>query len=128
MDEEDLGYFSRFQPFETEAAVQRQTQMARCAALGRALWGKTADDLRRQLQQKFPDVPSGFTVADFRELLDVSQRVESLAMLERRNAWLTWLTTLSGSTGTISVGTQRFTAWQARSEIVRRAIDCLEQR
>ena len=125
MDEEDLGYFSQFRPFETKTAVQRQIQLARCAALGKGLWGRTADDLRRQLQQVYPEVPSGFSMADFRELLDVSERVGSLDILERRNAWLT---SLSGFAGTISVGRQRFTAWQARSEIVRRAIDYLEQR
>jgi hypothetical protein len=80
MDEEEFDAFMKLRPFGTEDAMRWDGQVrgnvGLSMTLGSALWGKTSDDLQRQL----------------------------------------------------SFGTQAFTVWEARREIVRRAIDDLEKR
>ena len=59
----------------------------------------------------------------FRYSLRESSRLASAPSLDDpRNAWVRRLV----HDGTISVGTQRLTEWEARVEIVRRAIDYLQ--
>ncbi len=122
MDEDELGWIGKLQPFGTTEAAEWEARLGRCDSLGKALWGGTAEDLRRQLQKSHPDVPRGFDLADFQVLLRESSRLASLSLDDPRNAWVRRLV----HDGTISVGTQRLTEWEARVEIVRRAIDYLQ--
>jgi hypothetical protein len=111
------------QPYKREDAMGADAQMRRCDALGFALWGRKPEDLQRQLLAPYPEIPLGFTLTDFRLL---QKRVEAISALssDRRHAWLS---RLQASAGSISVGGQRFTAWEARCEVVRRAIAYLEK-
>jgi hypothetical protein len=122
MDEDELGWIGKLQPFGTTEAAQWEARLGRCDSLGKALWGRTAEDLRRQLQKSHPDVPPGSDLADFQLLLRESSRLASLNLDDPRNAWVRRLV----NDGTISVGTQQLTEWEARVEIVRRAVDYLQ--
>lgn len=122
MDEGELDWVGKLQPFGTAEAAQSEARLGRCDSLGKALWGRTAEDLRRQLLKSHPDVPSGFDLADFQVLLRESSRLASLDLDDPHNAWARLL--VHG--GTISVGGQQLTEWEARVEIVRRAIDYLQ--
>jgi len=100
-------------------------QLRRGMTLGIALWGSTLDDLRRQLLAPSPEIPPGFELADFRELERSAQEILA-GLSDPRFASLSQ-SHLAFSSHTIVVGIQRFTAWEARCEIVRRAIDYLEK-
>jgi hypothetical protein len=119
MDEDELGWIGKLRPFGTADAAQLEAQVGRCASLGQALWGRTAEDLRRQLQKSSPDVPPGFDLADFQLLQRESSRFASMNLDDPRNAWARPMLAFPKS---IQVGTQRFTEWEARAEIIRRAI------
>jgi hypothetical protein len=99
-----------------------EARLGRCDSLGKALWGRTAADLRRQLQKSHPDVPRGFDLADFQVLLREISRLASLNLDDPRNAGVRRLV----HDEIISVGTQQLPEWEARVEIVRRAIDYLQ--
>jgi hypothetical protein len=122
MDEDELGWIGRLQPFGTTEAAQWEVRLSRCDSLGKALWGRTAEDLRRQLQKSYPDLPRGFVLADFQVLLRESSRLASLNLDDPRNAWARRLV----HPGAISIGAQQLTEWEARVEIVRRAINYLQ--
>jgi hypothetical protein len=84
MDEEafDSWMHSRHsRPFGREDAKRAEAQLLRCtkllATLGVALWGRTSGDLQRQLLAASPEVPSGFDLPDFRELLYVTTQMIS---------------------------------------------------
>jgi hypothetical protein len=123
MDNDELGWISKLQAFGTTDAAQWEARLGRCASLGHALWGRTAEDLRHQLQKSYPDIPRGFDLADFQLLLRESSRLASMNPDDPRNAWARPMLLVNKS---ISVGTQRFSEWEARAEIVRRAIKFLD--
>lgn len=125
MDEEEFDSQMELQAFGTRDAMRRDAELRRRMTLGDALWGRTSDDLQRQLIAPHPKIPSGFDLADFRELLTLSARIGSLDLSDRRNAWLH---PLLFPASTVLVNSQRFTVWEARYEIVRRAIEYLENR
>ena len=100
MNEEEFDSLMEWRPFGTEDAMRADARARRCTALGIALFGETAGDMHRQLLAPYPAIPSGFDLADFREL----------------------------QKSTVVVGTQHLTVWQARGEIIRRAIEYLENR
>ena len=116
MDEEEFDALIQSRRFGTEDAKRADIQYRRGLSLAATLWGKTADDLRRQLLTHPPEIPSGFALADYREVQRTTEQI--------------WAA-VSG-TGlefeTIVVGTQRYTEWEARCEIIRRAIEYLENR
>ena len=93
----------------------------RSATLTVGLWGRTPDDLQRQLLAPHPEIPSGFDLDDYRELLRSAEQI-SVPLIDPRYAVLAF------SSQAIFVGTQSFTLWEARCEIVRRAIEYLESR
>jgi hypothetical protein len=119
MNEEEFDALN-LRPFGTagfarrEAAQRAQTRLV--MTLGEALWGKTAADAARQLQAPHPEIPPGFDLADYRELLQWTAQVTTAVV------------TLEKLRGVPPVGTKRLTIWGARHEIVRRAIDYLEHR
>jgi hypothetical protein len=127
MNEEELNSFLGSRPFGTAEAMQADAQFRRCSKLGAALWGKTPDALQRQLLAPYPEIPSGFDLADFRELQRSIQAI-SVASGDPKFAWLPRSALSALFNSEIFVGTQRFTALEARCEIVRRAIEYLEGR
>jgi hypothetical protein len=77
MTEEEFDSLMRAaRPFGSEDARQMEARMLRSTALlttlGAALWGKTNDDLRRQLLRPYPAIPPGCGVRDLHDLLQVS--------------------------------------------------------
>jgi len=124
MDEEAFDSLMQSPPFGTKDAIRTDVQLRRRMTLAIALWGRTIDDLQRQLTAPSPEIPSGFELADFRELQRRTQEI-SAGLSDPRFASLTHLVAFSSQT--ILVGTQSFTAWEARCEIVRRAIEYLER-
>jgi hypothetical protein len=123
MDEQEFDSLMPSRPFRREDALRADLQLRRGITLALALWGRTPDDLRRQLLAPVPEIPSGFDLADLQELQRNAQNI-SAGMSDPRNAWLS---RLAFSSHTIFVGAQRFTAWEARCEIVRRAVEYLEK-
>lgn len=122
MTEEEFDSSMTLRSFRREDATRAEAEAARCTTVGVALWGRTADDLQRQLIAPHPEIPAGCDLADLRMLQSHVQRI-SAALTNPRN---TWLSSFALASLNILVGAQRFTAWEARSEIVRRAIDYLE--
>ena len=125
MDEQEFDSLMGSRPFVREDAMRADVQLRRRVTLGIALLGKTLDDLQRQLIGPSPAIPPGFELADFRELQRSAHEI-SACLSDPRFASLSH-SHLGFSSQTISVGIQRFTAWEARCEIVRRAIEYLEK-
>jgi hypothetical protein len=127
MTEEEFDALMQARPFGTADALQAEAQMRRrmalAATLGVALWGKTSGDLQQQLLKPYPELPSGYDLSDFRELLDISVEMVSAILATQKMAGLSPLV----SSPTFFVGTQSFTLWEARCEVVRRAIEYLEK-
>jgi hypothetical protein len=122
MDEEQFDSLMQCLPFGTEDAMRADAALRRRSTLSLALWGRTSADLQRQLLAVHPEIPSGFNLDDLRDLERDAQAISS-CLSEPRFAWLSHLAFCSW---VISAGTQNFTAWEARCEIVRRAIKYLE--
>ena len=124
MDEQEFDALLRAQPFGTEDAKRVDSLLRRCTILGRALWGKTPEDLQRQLIASHPEIPAGFALADFQEL----QRRARAISASFKDPRFAWAAGVGFSSQTILVGSTRFTSWEARTEIVRRAIEHLEKK
>jgi hypothetical protein len=123
MDEEDLEA-SSWRPYGTAEAAQLDARNRRRTALALALWGRTAVDLQRQLLPRYPQLPSGFDLAEYRDLYIYAHQLTQIMSTARPG----WLQSLGRSTGVVFAGGERFTEWEARCEIVRRAIEFLESR
>jgi hypothetical protein len=129
MNEQEFDALFR-RPFEREDFQRVEAGLGRCGTLAAALFGRTPADLRRQLLASHLEIPSGFTLADFRDLERHVRTVSGLVLSGSSNprlAWLSpWLTPFASAT--ITANGQRYTVWEARCEIVRRAIEYLERR
>jgi hypothetical protein len=127
VNEEEFDALRPFRPFGTKDAMRVEEQARRSSALGIALWGKATDDLRRQLLAPYPEIPPGFELADFRELL---KNLETIAarLVDPRLKLSSLAAVRALYSPIVVVGTQRLTALEARCEIVRRAIEYLENR
>ncbi len=125
MDEHEFDALFPARPFGRDDAIREDARWRRCATLGTLLFGRTADDLRCQLLPSHPQIPSGYDLSDFRDLLRHLQ-ILSGALPNAQNAWLSPLA--FAASAAIIVGTRRLTLWEARCEIVRRAIEYLERR
>ena len=122
MDEQEFdALFQR--PFGVEDAMRAEAQLRRCAALAVALWGRRSGDLHRQLLLPHPEIPTTFALDDFQELQRSAEAI-SAGLSSGRFSWVS----PAGTCPTIFVGSQRFTMWEARCEVVRRAIEYLEGR
>lgn len=123
MDEEEFDALFSSRSFGTLDALREDARWRRCATLGTLLFGRTPEDLRRQLLASHLEVPTGYDLADFRDLQRHLEMVSG-ALSNPRNSWLSPLGT--AAFGVIEVGTQRLSVWEARLEILRRAIAYLE--
>jgi hypothetical protein len=124
MHEEEFDALIQSRPFGTEDARRVDLRLRRSKSLATTLWGKTPDDLRRQLLTRSPEIPSGFDLADFRELLRTTERL----LAEMKSPRNDLISRMAIASQTIVIGTQRYTEWEARCEITRRAIRYLENR
>ena len=121
MDEQEFD--SLFQrPFTSKDAMRADARLRHNASLALALWGRTPDDLQRQLLAPHPEIPSGFNLANLRELLRSAHLISDV-MNNPRFGWVS-----PSNSSAMFVGSQRFTVWEARCEVVRRAIAHLENR
>lgn len=129
MDEQEFdALFQR--PFGKADFQRADAQWGRSATLASALFGRTPEDLRRQLVASHPQIPSGFELADFRYLQQHVQTISGLVLSGSSNPRMVWLSPrlTQFASATITIGGQRYTVWEARCEIVRRAIEYLESR
>jgi hypothetical protein len=120
MTGDDLDSFAGWRPYRVEDAIREDARMRRSMSLGMALWGRTAEDLQRQLNAPHPEIPSGFDLHDFGEL---QRRVEMVAR-SLSNPRILRLARSVASSATFAA----LTTWDARLEIVRRAVEYLEGR
>jgi hypothetical protein len=123
MDEEEFDSLIGSRPFGSVDAMRAEAQFRRCATLASALFGRTSEDLQRQLLASYPEIPSGFDLADFRKLHQHLQMV----LNDLSNSRTHWLSRFASFSAAIAVGGQRYTMWEARCEVVRRAIEHLEK-
>lgn len=121
MDEEEFDSFMQWQAFGSEDAMRMDAQFRRTATLAQALWGRTSDDLQRQLLAPHPEIPPNFDLADFRRLQQSAHKISAALGAPQ----FTSMSPVPPSP-TVIVGALQLTAWEARSEIVRRAIEYLE--
>ena len=123
MNEQEFDALLPLQPFGTADAMRIDTQWRRCATLAQALWGRNSEDLERQLLAPHPEIPPNFDLDDFRNLQQSAHKISAALGSPR-------LSSLSHSlrfSAAIIVGTQSLTTWEARCEVVRRAIEYLER-
>jgi hypothetical protein len=127
VDEEEFFALMSSRPWETTDAAQWEAQLRSntrlLMTLGAALWGRTSEDVQRQLVASHPVIPRGFSSADFQELLQLTAQMSSAVRAAQQRGFSPSML----SSPTIFVGTKRFNVWEARCEIVRRAIDYLEE-
>ena len=127
MDEEEFDALMKSPPFDTRDVAHWEAKRRAAArlvmTLGSALWGRTSEDLERQMIAAHPEIPAGFDLADFRKLLQWTAQMSSAVMVAQRRGFSPSML----SSPTIFIGGKLFTAWEARCEIVRRAIDYSEE-
>ena len=129
MDEQEFDVLFQ-RPFGREDFERAEAGLGRCGTLAAVLFGRTPEDLRRQLVASHPEIPSGFALADFRDLERHAQTISGLALSGSSNPRLPWLSPwlTQFASASITVDGERYTVWEARCEIVRRAIEYLERR
>jgi hypothetical protein len=120
MDDQEFDAWQGLRPFRTSD----MKQFERVAALAGKLWGAGIECMRRQLLAPHPEIPEGFDLADFRVLQRQSEMM--LVALERKPPGLQWGSLRFTMDTKIQVGSHSFTYPEACCEIVRRAIDFLE--
>ena len=86
MNEEGFYSTRLLRPFETNDLVRQDARLRSIVSLGTALWGRTALDLQHQLLRPYPEISTGFDLADFGELQSVSARFEAIDLTDLRNA------------------------------------------
>jgi hypothetical protein len=128
MDEEAYFELRNWRPFGTQDAERMEAQLRRFSALGMALWGQKSEHLERQLQLPHPEIPSGFELADYRGLLKYMNLTTRFAARDLLSRHYSWARSWSEFSQTVSVGAEQLPRWEARREIVMRAIEFLERR
>ncbi len=63
MKEEEFDALMQGRPFGTEDAMRAEAQLRRIFTIGAALWGRTSDDLQRQLLASHPEIPPDIALA-----------------------------------------------------------------
>lgn len=121
MNEEEFDSLLSGRPFRREDWKKAEADAASLTTLALVLWGRTPDDLARQLAAPYPQIPPGCTIADLRRLQNYLYKLAAAAS-ERQKAWLrfssvAWIADSQDSAGL-----------HDRLELVRRAIEHLEKR
>jgi len=124
MNEAEFDALVGSRPFGTADAKKAEDLARRCAALAAALWGRDSAQLPRQLLASRPEIPPGFELADFRELLRTTEMMASWLHDPRSASFFPH----GDPFPKISVGDQQFSLYEAQCEVVRRAIEYLESR
>jgi len=124
MDEEEFDSLIHSRSFRSEDARHFEAQAGRLTTLGIELWGRTAADLERHLAAPHPKIPAGVDLTGLLNLHAMVQKILDALGDPRHPLSLP----LARSSAIISVGGHRFTEWEARLEIVRRAIEHFEKR
>jgi hypothetical protein len=122
VDEEEFDRLMQGRPFGTKDFKIVEADARRRGKLSVALWGTSSADLQRQLLKRYPEIPSGFGLEDFRRLHWDAQTIATMLSDPRFGGF----SVLGGSGATIFAAGESFTEWEARCEIVRRAIEYLE--
>jgi hypothetical protein len=130
MNEEEFDALMKSRRFGTEDVVHWEGELLAntglSMTLGDRLWGKTSEDAQRQLLAPYPKLPEAFELADFRKLLQFTAKMApAVSAIQRMRSSASPST---HPTATVFVRSQGFTLWEARCEIVRRAIEYLENR
>ena len=118
MDEHVFDSLKPWRPFSTYDSACLEVQSGWLTMLAKGLWGTTNENVESQLRAKYPRIPANCTIPDLRKLLQLANVLSQ----SRR----TFVLPKSFSSLSIAAGSQRFTTWEARREIVRRAIEFLE--
>jgi hypothetical protein len=121
VDEEEFDSLMQSSSFTAREATLLDAKLRRRSMLALALCGRTVDDLKRQLTAPHPEIPVGVEIADVREL---HLHLQSIPFETLKNR----LRDLAIPSGTVYIGTELFTVWEARCEVVRRALEYLENR
>jgi len=129
MNEEEFDALMKSRPFGAADMAhweaEQRANMGLVMTLGVALWGKTSEDAQHQLLAPHPEVPAGFDLADFRRLLQCTAKMASAVLaLQRMRGVPPSILPFPA----VFVGSQGLPLWEARCEIVRRAIEYLEKR
>src|SRR5258706_7353121 len=77
MDEQEFDSLMQSRPFGRDDAMRADLQLRRGVTLAIALWGRTPDDLQRQLLAPSPEIPSGFDLTDLRELQRSAEKISA---------------------------------------------------
>lgn len=122
MDEQHFDSLRSWQPFQ----CQDDQVFLRLITIARGLWGRTTEDLRRQLLAPTPAIPAGCTL---KELEQLGKNAEQMLRhdLARRRAFLTMPSQLR-TDEFIVIGSERLSTLEARLEVARRAIHKLRKR
>jgi hypothetical protein len=121
MDEEQFDALMQGRAYGIADAMKFDASLRRCGTLGSALWGKTPEDLGRQLLAAHPQLPERYRVEDYRELLQQTEAISSAS----RDPRFACFSSALGTSRTISVGGRQLSVWEARCDVVRRAIEYL---
>jgi hypothetical protein len=118
MNEGEFDALGNYRPFKARDVAQWEGEMLTgtrlFSTLGTALWGKTSEDAQRELLRSQPGIPAGFELADFRKLLQWTGKMASAVLaIQQMRGW---------------PPSEGFTLWEARGEIVRRAVEFFEKR
>jgi cytosine/adenosine deaminase-related metal-dependent hydrolase len=116
VDEHQFDTIRSWRPFETKD-VQTSEKLTRLAI---ALWGRTAEDLRRQLAAPTPAVPHGCTLSQLQQLERLAEQLLSYyhARVSLHPNTLSHLHPHE----TITINGEQFNLMEARREIARRAV------
>jgi hypothetical protein len=120
MDEDEFDAWPGLRPFDDQAAKN----VERIMMVAAKLWGATPEFLEQQLRAPVPEIPSDFDLADFRTLERHAQT--DLIIFKRKGPGYSWGPFRFLMDADIIVGSDHFTWLEARCEIVRRAIEFLE--
>ncbi len=115
MDEDEFFAQHPMRPWTSSDFQRESGALARALPLRAELWGDP-ETLRRRLLAAFPEIPAGLGLPELRVL----ERLARLGLRfgDRR----------MGPMVIININGRSFTVWEARYEIVRRAIEFLERR
>src|ERR1700744_372027 len=83
MTEEEFESSMTLAPFGTADAERAEAQTLRCMSLGVALWGRTTQDMQRQLLAPHPEIPTGFNLEELRRLHRHAQAISLAKWLPR---------------------------------------------